>query len=87
MTSSTSRKPHTPVACVATFGLKAAGLLFYLFVGSFISNIITFIIVIVLSSLDFWVVKNITGRLLVGLRWWSEIDKNGKEQWRFENPN
>ena len=81
------KKAAHPVACVATFGLKATGLFFYLFVGSFISNIITFIIVIILSSLDFWVVKNITGRLLVGLRWWSEIDKNGKEQWRFENPN
>jgi len=27
--------------------------------------------VIVFSCLDFWVVKNITGRLLIGLRWWS----------------
>jgi hypothetical protein len=75
-----------PVACIATFGFKAAGIFFYLLVGSFISNISTFIIVIILASLDFWVVKNITGRLLVGLRWWSEIDKSGKEQWRFENP-
>jgi hypothetical protein len=43
--------------------------------------------VIISCSLDFWVVDNITGRLLRGLRWWSEVDKNGKEQWRFENPN
>lgn len=76
-----------PMACVATFAFKAAAIFFYLIIGSFISNIITFIFVIILCSLDFWVVKNITGRLLVGLRWWSEIDKNGKEQWRFENPN
>ena len=76
-----------PIACIATFGFKAAGIFFYLLVGIFISNISTFIIVIILSSLDFWVVKNITGRLLVGLRWWSEIDRNGKEQWRFENPS
>jgi hypothetical protein len=80
------KKAGHPLACIATFGFKAAGIFFYLLIGNFISNITTFIIVIILSSLDFWVVKNITGRLLVGLRWWSEIDKNGKEQWRFENP-
>lgn len=65
------KKAGHPVACIATVGFKAAGIFFYLLVGNFISNIITFIIVIILSSLDFWVVKNITGRLLVGLRWWS----------------
>lgn len=65
------KKAAHPVACVATFGLKATGMFFYLFVGNFISNIMTFIIVIILGSFDFWVVKNIIGRLLVGLRWWS----------------
>ena len=72
-----------PVVCVATFAFKALAIFFYLVLGMFISNIITFIFVILICSLDFWVVKNISGRLLVGLRWWSEIDSNGKEQWRF----
>lgn len=81
-------KAGHPVACIATFIFKALGIFFYLIVGSILSsNIITFIFVILFSSLDFWVVKNVTGRLLVGLRWWSEIDKDGNEQWRFENPN
>jgi hypothetical protein len=65
------KKAGHPIACISTFAFKAAGLFFYLFVGSFISKIITFIIVIIFCSLDFWIVKNITGRLLVGLRWWS----------------
>jgi hypothetical protein len=65
------KKAGHPIACIATFAFKALGVFFYLIIGSIISNIITFIIVIVFSSLDFWVVKNITGRLLVGLRWWS----------------
>ncbi len=26
-----------------------------------------------------------TGRLLVNLRWWSEIDDFGNEQWRYES--
>jgi len=35
------------------------------------SNVMTFICVLLLSSFDFWTVKNVTGRLLVGLRWWN----------------
>ena len=65
------KKAAHPLACVATFGFKILAMFFYLIIGNFISNIITFIIVIMLCSIDFWVVKNITGRLLVGLRWWS----------------
>ena len=43
----------------------------------FTNDVITFIIVMILSSLDFWTVKNVTGRLLVGLRWWSDYDEKG----------
>ncbi|CAF1117330.1 unnamed protein product [Brachionus calyciflorus] len=35
--------------------------------------------------MDFWTVKNITGRLLVGLRWWNHIDESGQSKWIFEN--
>jgi len=30
---------------------------------------LTFIFVLIFSAVDFWVVKNVSGRLLVGLRW------------------
>lgn len=40
---------------------------------------------VLLSALDFWTVKNVTGRLLVGLRWWNDFDQNGREVWRFES--
>jgi len=36
--------------------------------GWFLSDIIVFILVIVFGALDFYSVKNITGRILVGLR-------------------
>jgi hypothetical protein len=39
------------------------------------SNVLTFIFTVILGSLDFWVVKNISGRILVGLRWWSYYDE------------
>ncbi|XP_072044684.1 Golgi apparatus membrane protein TVP23 homolog B-like [Amphiura filiformis] len=50
--------------------------------GSFITS---FVIVVFLLSLDFWTVKNITGRLLVGLRWWNHIDEDGTSHWVFES--
>jgi len=51
----------------------------------FSPDVITFIIVMILNSLDFWTVKNVTGRLLVGLRWWSDYDEKGEEIWKFES--
>lgn len=35
--------------------------------------------------MDFWAVKNITGRLLVGLRWWNFVDNEGNNHWRYES--
>eukprot|EP00762_Andalucia_godoyi_P002430 ANDGO_02766.mRNA.1 Golgi apparatus membrane protein TVP23 len=38
-----------------------------------------------MSSFDFWTVKNISGRILVGLRWWNEVKDDGENQWFFES--
>eukprot|EP00200_Dunaliella_tertiolecta_P005279 CAMPEP_0202351158 /NCGR_PEP_ID=MMETSP1126-20121109/7925_1 /ASSEMBLY_ACC=CAM_ASM_000457 /TAXON_ID=3047 /ORGANISM="Dunaliella tertiolecta, Strain CCMP1320" /LENGTH=141 /DNA_ID=CAMNT_0048943239 /DNA_START=224 /DNA_END=649 /DNA_ORIENTATION=- len=43
----------------------------------------TFVVSVVLVALDFWVVKNVTGRKLVALRWWNEANESGSA-WRFE---
>jgi hypothetical protein len=55
----------------------------------FISNdVLTFIIVLCLAAADFWTVKNVTGRILVNLRWWSDIDPlTGNEKWVYESNN
>ena len=45
----------------------------------------TFVIVTILSALDFWTVKNVSGRLLVGLRWWNRVDDKGESHWQFES--
>lgn len=50
----------------------------YLFAGMFLPNVLIFIIVMLMAATDFWIVKNISGRLLVGMRWWSVCDSNGK---------
>jgi hypothetical protein len=43
-----------------------------------------FIIVMLLLAADFWNVKNVSGRLLVGLRWWNESNEDGNSLWVFE---
>jgi len=44
------------------------------------------VLIILCLAADFWTVKNVTGRLLVGLRWWSSYDPiTGQLSWVFEN--
>jgi len=45
-----------------------------------------FIITILLLAADFYYLKNIAGRRLVGLRWWNEVDpQTGESKWVFES--
>lgn len=45
-----------------------------------------FIFTLLLLSADFYYLKNIAGRRLVGLRWWNEVDTStGDSQWVFES--
>jgi hypothetical protein len=65
--------------------LKAAALAFYILFSLFVKSfVIIFVITVLLAALDFWVVKNVSGRILVGLRWWNEIDDEGNSLWKFE---
>jgi hypothetical protein len=31
--------------------------------------------IVILCAIDFWFIKNVAGRKLVGLKWWEEIDE------------
>ena len=74
-----------PTACVFHWLFKLAGFTCYMFFGLFSSDkTLRYIIVISMAALDFWTVKNITGRFLVGLRWWSRIKEDGQEEWIYE---
>lgn len=49
-------------------------------------RIMIFIITILLLAADFYYLKNIAGRRLVGLRWWNEVDPStGESKWVFES--
>ncbi|CAI5964159.1 unnamed protein product [Closterium sp. NIES-64] len=59
---------------------------FYLLGSWFTSSfVIDFVVCVLLIALDFWVVKNVSGRILVGLRWWNETDEAGETLWHFES--
>lgn len=75
-----------PVTALFHVLFKAAALFFYLF-GSWFTDsfIFTFVLCIILLAFDFWTVKNVSGRLLVGLRWWSYVKPDGVNEWIFES--
>lgn len=90
-----SQSSH-PIACVFHFLFKGLAIFLYIFGGFFASdghggvsgaNFITVTVCcILLLAADFWVVKNITGRLLVGLRWWNQVEGESTK-WIFESAN
>ncbi|XP_076910044.1 Golgi apparatus membrane protein-like protein ECHIDNA [Bidens hawaiensis] len=74
-----------PRICFFHVLFKAGALAFYILSALFSDSfVIIFVVTVLLSALDFWVVKNVSGRILVGLRWWNEIDDNGESVWKFE---
>ncbi|KAF9669831.1 hypothetical protein SADUNF_Sadunf13G0005400 [Salix dunnii] len=64
----------------------AGALAFYILSTLFFNSfVIIFVVTVLLAALDFWVVKNVSGRILVGLRWWNEINDLGESVWKFES--
>ncbi|GBG25290.1 Golgi apparatus membrane protein tvp23 [Hondaea fermentalgiana] len=79
------RASHPKIA-VAHVAFKVAAFFLYLFAGLVADNfVVTFVVCVILLAFDFWTVKNVTGRLMVGLRWWNEIEEDGSSSWRFES--
>ena len=79
------RRSSHPIACIFQVVFKFFAILVYLLFGLFMDDVAIFIFVTILLSCDFWTVKNVTGRLLVGLRWWTSVDTEGNEKWIFES--
>ena len=79
------KKATHPGMCLLHFFFKVLAIGAYFFLNLFIGNkTMTFITVILFAVFDFWSVKNLTGRMLVGLRWWSQVNADGTEEWKFE---
>jgi hypothetical protein len=77
-----------PTVLIFHLLFKILALTFYLFsYWVFKEYIFAFILVILCLAADFWTVKNVSGRLLVGLRWWNDIKEDGSSLWVFESKN
>ncbi|GAB1311246.1 Golgi apparatus membrane protein tvp23 [Madurella fahalii] len=76
-----------PITLLTFLGFRVSSLLVYLFGLLFTDNMVMiFIITILLLAADFYYLKNIAGRRLVGLRWWNEVDPStGDSHWVFES--
>jgi hypothetical protein len=49
-------------------------------------SVLVFILTLILLAIDFYYLKNIAGRRLVGLRWWNEVNiETGESHWVFES--
>ncbi|CCW63654.1 unnamed protein product [Phytomonas sp. EM1] len=78
-----------PIAALFHILFKAAAFLCFIF-GNFLTSsyVISSVMTIIFCASDFWITKNITGRLLVALRWWNEVREDGSTHWVFESaPN
>ena len=75
--ASGARASH-PVASVYHVGFKLAALFVYVTCEWFETHfVLVFVTCVMLLAADFWVTKNVSGRLLVGMRYWNEIDEEG----------
>mmetsp|Transcript_2634 Transcript_2634/g.10526 ORF Transcript_2634/g.10526 Transcript_2634/m.10526 type:complete len:198 (-) Transcript_2634:102-695(-) len=75
-----------PRVLMAHVLFKGAALAFYL-LGTllFSSYVHAFVLVGLCMGADFWVTQNVSGRLLVGLRWWNEVAEDGSSVWRYDS--
>mmetsp|Transcript_1958 Transcript_1958/g.4829 ORF Transcript_1958/g.4829 Transcript_1958/m.4829 type:complete len:251 (+) Transcript_1958:202-954(+) len=85
-----SQSAH-PFVCLFHVLFKGLALVIYLMGNKLVNkdkpggDLVTVIVVcVLLLAFDFWTVKNVTGRLLVGLRWWNKVEGE-TTQWVFES--
>ncbi|KAG5946810.1 Golgi apparatus membrane protein tvp23 [Claviceps pazoutovae] len=76
-----------PITLLTFLAFRISSVVVYFF-GLWVSSsmVMIFIITILLLAADFYYLKNIAGRRLVGLRWWNEVDvQTGESKWVFES--
>eukprot|EP00635_Sarcinochrysidales_sp_CCMP3193_P003278 CAMPEP_0118919864 /NCGR_PEP_ID=MMETSP1166-20130328/18776_1 /TAXON_ID=1104430 /ORGANISM="Chrysoreinhardia sp, Strain CCMP3193" /LENGTH=265 /DNA_ID=CAMNT_0006860399 /DNA_START=47 /DNA_END=844 /DNA_ORIENTATION=+ len=81
------KESRHPGAAFFHLFFKTLAVLFYYPISKILggSFVIVCVICILLLAFDFWTVKNVSGRLLVGLRWWNYVKEDGTTEWVFES--
>ncbi|XP_050627380.1 Golgi apparatus membrane protein TVP23 homolog B-like [Macaca thibetana thibetana] len=77
-------KIRHPVAAFFHLFFRVSAMVVCLLCELLSSSFITCMVTIILSC-DFWAVKNVAGRLMVGLRCWNHIAEDGKSHWVFQS--
>ena len=79
-------RPSNTMVVILHTVFKLSAFIIYLCASILTSSFIAcFITVMILLSADFWIVKNLSGRLLAGLRWWSVVTEDGELVWQYES--
>ncbi|KAI0348604.1 DUF846-domain-containing protein [Trametopsis cervina] len=80
------RQSAHPISLFFLYFFRTAAIVVYLLCGFFTTNyVLSTVIVVVLLAMDFWNCRNVSGRTLVGLRYWNQVDDDGESYWVFES--
>jgi len=80
------RQSSHPMALFFLYFFRIAAIAVYVLSEWFTKNfVLTTVIVVVLLAMDFWNCRNVSGRTLVGLRFWNQVDEDGESFWVFES--
>jgi hypothetical protein len=80
------RQSAHPLALFFLYFFRIAAIAVYILCGWFTSNyVLSTVLVVVLLAMDFWNCRNVSGRTLVGLRFWNQVDEDGESYWVFES--
>ncbi|ETW87445.1 hypothetical protein HETIRDRAFT_307763 [Heterobasidion irregulare TC 32-1] len=75
-----------PISLLFLYLFRIAAITTYILCGFFTDNyVISTVAVVVLLAMDFWNCRNVSGRTLVGLRFWNQVDDDGESYWVFES--
>jgi len=80
------RQSAHPVTLFFLYFFRMAAVVVYVLCGWFTNDyVLSTVIVVVLLAMDFWNCRNVAGRILVGLRFWNQVDDDGESYWVFES--
>ncbi|KAF4572748.1 Golgi apparatus membrane protein TVP23 [Pleurotus pulmonarius] len=80
------RQSAHPLALFFLYIFRIAAIVVYIMCGWVTDNyVLSTVVVVVLLAMDFWNCRNVSGRTLVGLRFWNQVDEDGDSYWVFES--
>jgi hypothetical protein len=76
-----------PFICLFTLLFKITSIISFLIGFGSIKASVKYLMTVIFGAIDFWITKNLSGRYLVGLRWWNEMNEKRESVWIFESKN